>query len=394
MFGALAAALPAPGALLAALKDGARRNRILIRGGVGGLGAVALVLAAAGFLGNPTAGAPRVVLSLIDPAHPQAGGHGITGAHEDTGPKSHGLVEESNFGPLPRIASDGRRPSREFSRPGAAPDGRPIVSVLVTGIGRKASETQQAFELLPPDISLAFDAYADNLAALTGQARRKGYEYFIEVPVEPFDFPANDPGPLALSVSAKSADNLTKLKLLMARTTGYAGLTISGRSRFASDPASIEPILAEAHNRGLLIFDPAASPVSKIPKLSRKTRTEWGMADRRLDLRPTDEGIALQLLEIERIALEKGQAIAATDAYPFALTRLANWVQSLEAKGLVLVPISVQMINDSPSGVTGAAHTPQPAPHSATPAAHTTEPPATHESHVEKPQDQPHAPHH
>ena len=50
------------------------------------------------------------------------------------------LVEESQYGPLPKVATDGRRPIDVYARPSkyaekAAPGEKPRIAVLINGMG-------------------------------------------------------------------------------------------------------------------------------------------------------------------------------------------------------------------------------------------------------------------
>src|SRR5690606_5558793 len=79
------------------------------------------------------------------------------------------LGESSNYGPLPRIGPDGTRPSALYAHPPVATDGRPIISILVGGVGLSESVTAAALNL-PTPVSLAFAPYGRNLERDAGRA--------------------------------------------------------------------------------------------------------------------------------------------------------------------------------------------------------------------------------
>ena len=267
------------------------------------------------------------------------------------------FTERSPFGPLPRIAPDGRTPAQEFARPAKPTNGRPVISILVTGLGLDETATRAAIEKLPPDVTLGFSPYSEALSSLTDLARAKGREFVLEVPVEPFDYPESDPGPLVLLVDAAPVANIERLHHTLARTVGYFGILASGGSRLATVEPAIAPIAGEAKARGLAFLDDGKSPVSKIGRVGRQGSAMAGAVDRRLDKRPTDEGLALALIELERLAIERGHAIGATELYPVAVNRLADWASRLSAKGLVLAPVSVQILPTEPEpGTTKNEH--------------------------------------
>lgn len=285
-------------------------------------------------------------------------GQGETARVASAGDETAALfAERSAYGPLPRIAPDGRLPAKEFARAAKPTNGRPVISILVTGLGLNEAATREAIERLPPEVTLAFSPYSEALTGLTGLARARGREYVLEIPTEPFDYPESDPGPLVLLVDAAPVANIERLQHALARAVGYFGILATGGSRFATVESAIAPIAAEAKARGLAFLDDGKSPVSKVGRAGRQSGAIAGVVDRRLDARPTDEGLALALMELERLAIERGHAIGATELYPVAVNRLADWAARLAAKGLVLVPVSVQILPTEPGpGTTKDEH--------------------------------------
>ena len=51
---------------------------------------------------------------------------------------------------------------------------------------------------LPPAVTLAFTPYGADPTKLAERARAQRHEILLQVPMEPFDYPDNDPGPQTL----------------------------------------------------------------------------------------------------------------------------------------------------------------------------------------------------
>ena len=89
------------------------------------------------------------------------------------------LVEESQYGPLPKVASDGRRPIDVYARPSryAAKAVRrrdpPRIAILVTGLGLPDSPPADVLKGLPAPISVAYGAYGRNLAGRGDEGPRR-----------------------------------------------------------------------------------------------------------------------------------------------------------------------------------------------------------------------------
>ena len=105
-----------------------------------------------------------------------------------------GLWEDGPGGPLPMISADGRRPDEAYAR-AHAPRTGPVVALIVGGLGMSERLTLEAIETLPPEVTLSFAPYANDLQGWIDRARAAGHEVLIELPMEPFDYPNNDPGP-------------------------------------------------------------------------------------------------------------------------------------------------------------------------------------------------------
>ena len=314
------------------------------------VGVFAMALVAATFIiGDPHKAVPTVVVSFTDARGHVAPttGQGETGAHAlqlKIDPAFAPYLEAGPYGPLPKIAANGDKPAKRFARTRTPSDAGSIVSVVVSGLGLNEQETRDAINRLPPEVTLAFSPYSRSLGSLTELARRSGHEFLIEVPLEPFDYPQSDPGPLVLLVDAPQSSNLDRLHRTMGESVGYIGLLTTGRARFATSEAAIAPIASEAEARGLMILDDGRAPVSKMPRITRQVGTLAGTVDRRLDDRPSADGMALALIEFERLAVEQGRAIGALDLFPVGVDRLIRWTTTLKAKGLVLEPVSVQVL--------------------------------------------------
>jgi uncharacterized protein len=70
-------------------------------------------------------------------------------------------------------------------------------------------------------------------------------------------------------------------------------------------------------------------------------------ADLVLDAVPRAEAIDRELERLEALARERGLAVGTANALPLTLDRLARWTKTLEAKGLLLVPVSAAFAGTS-----------------------------------------------
>jgi len=248
------------------------------------------------------------------------------------------LVEETRFGLLPKIGAGGARPAQIYARPSVATTG-PRVAVLVGGLGIGQSATVEAIAKLPPAVTLAFAPYGTELERSVAQAREGGHEVMLQVPMEPFDYPENNPGPHTLTARAKPQENLDRLHWLMGRFTGYTGLVTFMGAKLTADEAAITPILREAAGRGLLVLDDGSSSRSVI-RTGATAQVPTLRAQAVVDAVARPDAIDRELARLEETARSRGFAIGTASALPMSVDRIARWAQALETKGIELVPVS------------------------------------------------------
>ena len=244
------------------------------------------------------------------------------------------LVDASPFGPLPRIADDGRLPVKTYARPHAQPGDTPKIAILVTGLGLQADATNASFHL-PGAISLMFSPYTEDLPTYFERARLAGHEVLLELPMEPPDYPASDPGPHTLRASGTVDANIERLNWILARAPGY--FAVAGRGgAFAASPEAT-PVMNALAAKGVGMVqidgdDLAAS--SQTAGLAYLSAPDW------IDATPSDRAIAKALEDLEAKALENGSAVGVAEAYPVTLKGLVDWASTLEERGITLVPVS------------------------------------------------------
>src|SRR6202035_3591328 len=167
-------------------------------------------------------------------------------AAPDAGLLDQKFLEMSAHGAIPKIAADGVRPADAFAQPVKAlpgkPDG-PRIAIIVSGLGVSSSATADAIAKLPGAVTLGFMPYGSDVAALAGRARTRGHEVLLQVPMEPFDYPDNDPGPQTLLTSLTPQQNIDRLYWLMSRLQGYVGIAGAMGGRFTASEPSFSPVL-------------------------------------------------------------------------------------------------------------------------------------------------------
>lgn len=249
------------------------------------------------------------------------------------------LLEKTAEGSLPKIGRDGRRPARVYARP--VPPDTPAtrrIALVVSGMGISESATAHAIEVLPPEVTLSFAPYGSNLQQWIEKARDAGHEVLLELPMEPFGYPQNDPGPHTLLTGADGRENVSRLEWLMSRFTGYAGVMNYQGARFTTSPSALKPVLAAIEARGLLYIDNGASARSLAPTLAQDIGLPAVQATRIVDPVQNPEVIATSLDMLEEASQQSGAALGVASGFPVTVDALAQWTAALKKDGFTLVP--------------------------------------------------------
>ncbi|MCH8036952.1 MAG: divergent polysaccharide deacetylase family protein [Proteobacteria bacterium] len=243
---------------------------------------------------------------------------------------------------LPRpVPLDATLPWRRNSQPFDQTDTRPRIAVVLTGLGLASTLTEAAIKELPPGITLSFTPYSRKLNQWVALARVNGHEVLLDLPMEPTTYPDDDPGPQALLTALSSRQNLARLDWTLGRTTGYVGVAATMGSRFAASEEHMTPILLALKDRGLLFLDNRASDDSVGARLASEIGVPHAVNDRPLDWAQASRvAIDARLIQLENMARSEGFAVAMGRPYPVTIERLRDWAKGLEARGLVLAPIS------------------------------------------------------
>lgn len=244
-----------------------------------------------------------------------------------------GLFVPSSQGNLPIIAKDGRTPFQAYARP-FHDTGKPKVALIVGGLGLNAAATRAAIERLPPEITLSFVPYAEGLQSWIDLARTDGHEVLLEIPMEPSDYPNNDPGPSTLMANAPREELTRRLEWLLGRASGYFGVTNYLGGRFMTADGAMTSFMTALRGRGLAFLDDGSAARRSGGGLPRAS------ADHVVDEQLSAESIERQLNELASGALAHGQALGAGFAYPVTLNEVVRWSQGLAARGVQLAPAS------------------------------------------------------
>jgi polysaccharide deacetylase 2 family uncharacterized protein YibQ len=215
-----------------------------------------------------------------------------------------------------------------------------MVAVVIGGLGFNARATTQAIDELPPEVTLSFVPYAQDLQSWIDRARARGHEVMLELPMEPFDPDADDTGPQTLLATASAQQNVSRLEQLLSRGAGYFGVTNYQGARFATSAQASAPVVQALRRRGLVFISSGIGQRTALSAEAQRAGLPSVAADRIVDVRREADAIDDQLLNLEALALQNQSAIGAGFAYPVTIEQVGRWAQDVETRGYQLAPAS------------------------------------------------------
>lgn len=254
-----------------------------------------------------------------------------------TNPKKE-LLEKVSGVEIPKRAA-GERALDAYKKPYKA-GGSPKIAVVITNVGMVADQNTQALAL-PENITLSLSPYAASLDGLREKAQSAGHEIWLDLPMQPKNYPADDAGPLSLMAAEAESENITRLHKVMGSATNYAGVVAPSDENFTGS-AKMKPVAAEIDRRGVgLLTQRAGYKDSNAGSYLRQ-------AERAVSSDNSTEAAKRALAEAETLAKQTGSAVVTLPATPALLKLIKSWSGGLEGKGVELAPLSALYAKDVP----------------------------------------------
>lgn len=252
------------------------------------------------------------------------------------------LIERGATGVIPRRSPDGLRPMDVYSR---QPDtegnfGVARVVLIIGGIGISQTSTQQAIQNLPANVTLAFAPYGNSLTRWAQQARKKGHELLLQIPMEPKGYPENNPGQHTLRTDVDLQENLVNLHWSMSRITNYVGVMNYLGNSLLTEPAALTPLFSEIAERGLLFVDDGTVNNSVAEGAAVKALLPFAKGQIVIDNVRSRAAIAEKLDQLSKQAKRSGLAIGVGNAFPDTIAMVSEFARRAKEAGIEITPVS------------------------------------------------------
>jgi polysaccharide deacetylase 2 family uncharacterized protein YibQ len=217
---------------------------------------------------------------------------------------------------------------------------RPIrIAILLRGVGRDDDNSNEAVTNLPSAVSLAFMPYNGGAQQWATKARELGHEVIVQLPLEPSDYPVNNPGPETLLSSSSADQNLSRMRAVLRRFNGYTGVTNFLGGRILQSKTALRPILEDLKSQGLIYVGEGNNSHAVVKGLAGELGLRYGNADLIIDAQPSPDAIKKALERLVALARKDGTAIGLGYASRTTIEQIRAWSETLAADGVTLVPV-------------------------------------------------------
>jgi polysaccharide deacetylase 2 family uncharacterized protein YibQ len=229
-------------------------------------------------------------------------------------------------------------PARRFARPFGAPEGRPLLAVLLTGLGLDRAATAAAIAGLPAEVSLSFSPEAKDLAAWIEAARAFGHEALVDLPLQSKD--KRDLGARGILIGFNPDETARRLDAIANAAPGVFGFAGDGGDALLLDDGATAVLTAEIARLGLAFIDTSGEPMSHTLPAAKENSLAAARSTVTLDEKPSRTAVTERLAAAAEVAQEQGRALAVAKVSPLTITLLAEWLRRQGEQGPILAPAS------------------------------------------------------
>lgn len=225
-----------------------------------------------------------------------------------------------------------------------SPDSEPLqskkrVSIVITNLGLSKNSTLEALEL-PKAFTLGFSPYAMDLNQWLEQSYGKGFESLINLPMQPKDYPVNDPGPLSMLINLSNGENLSRFDQVASKSQKCIGFYTDSTEAYSQLRSSFSPILSQIAERQFLLAYGNQENSSGVLEMCKSVNAECVAKSINIDDDLSEEKIKRQLLLLEGMLQTHNEVIAFAKSFPVTLKMLKKWITEIDPNEISIVPIS------------------------------------------------------
>ncbi len=218
----------------------------------------------------------------------------------------------------------------------AAP-AKKLIAIVIDDMGINKKRTAEINAIKAP-ITASFLTYGTQLAEQVQTSKDSGHEIILHIPMEPYSAANTAPDQLLVKMSNEQiADRFEKM---LQKIDGLKGGNNHMGSRFTENREKLAVVMKILKEKNMFFLDSKTSVKAIGCEVAAKYDVDCANRDVFLDNENNFEYITGQLKRTERIAQNKGYAIAIGHPKSETVKALQNWLKNLDKDKFETVTIS------------------------------------------------------
>lgn len=213
------------------------------------------------------------------------------------------------------------------------------IVLIIDDMGMDVARSKQVIDLGVP-MTLAFLPYAPRVQDLTEEARKKGHELIIHIPMEPVDSNVSLGG-MGLTEDMSAATFDQRLDEIFNSFSGYVGVNNHMGSQLTQNEAAMRQLMIALKKRDKFFIDSRTINTSVAADIARLSGVPTATRDVFLDHIDTPEGIHAALKKAENIARKNGTVIVIGHPKDTTIQGLREWLPTLADKHITIIPARI-----------------------------------------------------
>jgi hypothetical protein len=215
----------------------------------------------------------------------------------------------------------------------------PRVAIVIDDLGWDLRAARLLLDINAP-LNFAILPNTPHRDVIAQEARQRGREILLHLPMEPYHYPHVNPGQPVLLSTMNTHELTAQLENALATLPGVIGVNNHMGSRLTEDHEAMRVVMQLMKHRNLFFLDSRTSQKSLAYQVARELGVRTAQRQVFLDNQTDTYKIAQQLHRLAALARESGSAIGIGHPYPETIQSLRNTLPEIRQTGVEIVPIS------------------------------------------------------
>ncbi len=237
-----------------------------------------------------------------------------------------------------------------YARTGSYPAERPKLAIIVDDFGEFSGELLDDFLETDINVTFAILPHLRHSELVMNRAVEKGREVILHIPMEPMDYPRNDPGPNPILVELSERQILRRMEGYLRDLPHVSGANNHMGSLATTDETVMQTVLEFLKERDLYFIDSRTSSLSVAFDLAQSMLLPSAKRDIFLDMPDSsEETLQEKIQEIKKMFQENRDVVVITHCFDRQRLDMLNLlIDQAKQMGFELVPVSSFFIRDVP----------------------------------------------